>query len=106
MKNCAHCEETTTGRTFQHRNHTDMSIERLGWSCAPAKAPSIVRIGCRSNQRMLASDIKIARLSEMKSIGLGPDGKRRQGIVRGERRLGGSGYCARRLIRPAPSDLL
>jgi hypothetical protein len=38
--------------------------------------------------------------------GLGPDGKRRQGIVRSEFRLGGSGYCARRIIRPAPSDLL
>lgn len=38
--------------------------------------------------------------------GLGPDGKRRQGIVRATRRLGGDGYCARRLIRPAPSDLL
>lgn len=43
---------------------------------------------------------------EGNGVGLGPDGKRRQGIVRGERRLGGSGYCARRLIRPAPSDLL
>lgn len=38
--------------------------------------------------------------------GLGPDGKRRQGVVRATRTLGGSGYCARRLIRPAPSDLL
>lgn len=38
--------------------------------------------------------------------GLGPDGKRRQGVVRATRHLGGSGYCARRLIRPAPSDLL
>jgi hypothetical protein len=38
--------------------------------------------------------------------GLGPDGKRRQGVVRAVRHLGGSGYCARRLIRPAPSDLL
>jgi hypothetical protein len=38
--------------------------------------------------------------------GLGPDGKRRQGIVRAERKLGGEGYCARRLIRPSPADLL
>lgn len=38
--------------------------------------------------------------------GLGPDGKRRMGIVRAVRSLGGGGYCARRLIRPAPSDLL
>jgi hypothetical protein len=38
--------------------------------------------------------------------GFGPDGKRREGVVRAKRYLGGSGYCARRLIRPAPSDLL
>jgi hypothetical protein len=37
--------------------------------------------------------------------GLGPDGKRRQGIVTARRSLGGQGYCARRLIRPAPSDI-
>jgi hypothetical protein len=37
--------------------------------------------------------------------GLGPDGKRRQGVVTGRRALGGEGYCARRLIRPAPSDI-
>lgn len=37
--------------------------------------------------------------------GLGPDGKRRQGIVTARRHLGGEGYCARRLIRPAPSDI-
>jgi hypothetical protein len=43
---------------------------------------------------------------EGNGIGLGPDGKRRQGVVRAVRHLGGSGYCARRLIRPAPSDLL
>lgn len=43
---------------------------------------------------------------EGNGVGLGPDGKRRQGIVRGVRLLGGQGYCARRLIRPAPSDLL
>ena len=35
-----------------------------------------------------------------------PHAKRRQGVVRGERKLGGSGYCARRLIRPAIGDLL
>lgn len=38
--------------------------------------------------------------------GLLPDGTRRQGIVRGVRHLGGTGYCARRLIRPGTSDLL
>lgn len=43
---------------------------------------------------------------EGNGVGLGPDGKRRQGIVRGVRNLGGQGYCARRLIRPAPGDLL
>jgi hypothetical protein len=43
--------------------------------------------------------------------GIGPDGKRRQGIVRGERPLGlprGAAeptYHARWLVRPAPSDL-
>jgi hypothetical protein len=42
---------------------------------------------------------------EGNGVGLGPDGKRRQGIVTGQRKLGGSGYCARRLIRPAPSDI-
>lgn len=38
-------------------------------------------------------------------VGLGPDGKRRQGVVRSEVRLGGPGFCARRLIRPSPLDL-
>jgi hypothetical protein len=38
--------------------------------------------------------------------GLGPDGRRRQGVVRAERRLGGGGYCARMLIRPGFGDLL
>jgi hypothetical protein len=38
--------------------------------------------------------------------GVGPDGRRRQGIVRAERKLGGEGYCARRLIRPALADML
>lgn len=42
---------------------------------------------------------------EGNGFGLGPDGKRRQGIVIGQRKLGGDGYCARRLIRPAPSDI-
>lgn len=48
---------------------------------------------------------KVFRTIEGNGVGLGPDGKQRQGVVRAERRLGGSGYCARRLIRPAPSDL-
>lgn len=42
---------------------------------------------------------------EGNGFGLGPDGKRRQGVVTGQRKLGGEGYCARRLIRPAPSDI-
>lgn len=42
---------------------------------------------------------------EGNGVGYGPDGKRRQGVVSAERRLGGEGYCARLLIRPAPSDL-
>lgn len=42
---------------------------------------------------------------EGNGTGTGPDGKRRQGVVTAERRLGGEGYCARRLIRPAPSDI-
>lgn len=43
---------------------------------------------------------------EGNGIGVGPNGKRRQGVVRAVRKLGGSGYCARRLIRPAQGDLL
>jgi hypothetical protein len=43
---------------------------------------------------------------EGNGTGTGPDGKRRQGIVRAERRLGGSGFCARRLIRPSEWDLV
>jgi hypothetical protein len=48
---------------------------------------------------------KVFATLEGNGVGLGPDGKRRQGIVRGLRNLGGQGYCARRLIRPAVSDL-
>lgn len=43
---------------------------------------------------------------EGNGVGLGPDGKRREGIVRGQRKLGGAGYCARMLVRPGPSDLV
>lgn len=49
---------------------------------------------------------KVFQTIEGNGTGVGPDGKRRQGVVRGVRHLGGSGYCARRLIRPAPADLL
>lgn len=48
---------------------------------------------------------KVFNTLEGNGIGLGPDGKRRQGVVRGVRHLGGSGYCARRLIRPGTGDL-
>lgn len=51
-------------------------------------------------------DRKAFATIEGNGVGLGPDGKRRQGIVRAVRNLGGGGYCARRLIRPAPGDLL
>lgn len=43
---------------------------------------------------------------EGNGVGLGPDGKRRQGVVRGVRALGGPGYCARWLIRPAVGDMV
>lgn len=39
-------------------------------------------------------------------VGVGPDGKRRQGIVRSQHRVGGPGYCVRRLFRPSPLDLV
>lgn len=38
--------------------------------------------------------------------GTGPDGKPRQGVIKNRRRLGGNGWHARRIIRPAPADLL
>ncbi len=37
--------------------------------------------------------------------GTGPDGRRRQGVIKAERKVGGVGYCARRVIRPGASDL-
>lgn len=36
--------------------------------------------------------------------GVGPDGNHREGVVRAVRKLGGPGYCARRLIRPGVDD--
>jgi hypothetical protein len=51
-------------------------------------------------------DLRVFRTLEGNGSGVGPDGKHRIGIVRGLRHLGGGGYCARRLIRPAPSDLV
>lgn len=38
--------------------------------------------------------------------GDGPDGRPRQGVVRAVRPLGGAGYSARWLIRPAPGDII
>lgn len=43
---------------------------------------------------------------EGNGVGLGPDGKKRWGVVRGMRPLGGSSWHARRLIRLAASDLV
>ncbi len=43
---------------------------------------------------------------EGNGVGVGPNGNRRPGVVRAERKLGGDGYCARRLIRPGFGDLL
>jgi hypothetical protein len=42
---------------------------------------------------------------EGNGTGLAPNGKRWQGVVRGERKLGGDGWHARRLIRPSVEDL-
>lgn len=50
-------------------------------------------------------ETRIFRHVSGNGVGVGPDGKRRQGIVRGTSHVGGGGYCARRLIRPAPGDL-
>jgi hypothetical protein len=38
--------------------------------------------------------------------GIGPDGKVRTGIVRSEVRIGGPGYCVRRVVRPGDCDLI
>lgn len=38
--------------------------------------------------------------------GIGPDGRLRTGIVRGTTRVGGHGFCARRLIRPSIHDII
>jgi len=48
----------------------------------------------------------IFKTIEGNGVGLGPNGNRRQGVVKAERKLGGEGYCARRLIRPGFGDLL
>jgi hypothetical protein len=43
---------------------------------------------------------------EGNGTGAGPNGEIQQGVVRGQRKLGGvTGWMARRLLRPAPSDL-
>ena len=42
---------------------------------------------------------------EGNGVGRSSDGQIRQGVVRGKRKLGGDGWHARRLIRPAPGDL-
>lgn len=43
---------------------------------------------------------------EGNGTGRGPDGKQRQGVVRAMRHLGGTGWHARRLIRPSAEDLV
>ena len=42
---------------------------------------------------------------EGNGTGLAPNGKHWQGVVRGERRLGGDGWHARRMIRPSSEDI-
>lgn len=49
---------------------------------------------------------RIFETLEGNGVGIGPDGKSREGIVRAHRRVGGDGYCARMLVRPAPGDLI
>jgi hypothetical protein len=49
---------------------------------------------------------KVFRTIEGNGTGRGPDGKQRQGVVCGERHLGGNGWHARRLIRPSVEDLI
>lgn len=39
-------------------------------------------------------------------VGTGPDGRRRMGIVRGTSKLGGPGFCVRRVIRPSIHDII
>ncbi len=51
-------------------------------------------------------DTRTFQTIEGNGTGVGPNGKRLQGVVRAERKLGGHGYCARRLIRPGFGDLL
>jgi hypothetical protein len=66
---------------------------------SPADGDHICLVRSFDPVRMVFSTI------EGNGTGIGPDGRRRQGVVLAERKLGGAGYCARRLIRPAPSDL-
>jgi hypothetical protein len=47
----------------------------------------------------------VFRTIEGNGTGLAPNGKRWQGVVRAERKLGGEGWHARRLIRPSAEDL-
>ncbi len=51
-------------------------------------------------------ETRLFKTIEGNGSGLGPSGKRRQGVVRAERHVGGDGYCVRRIIRPGFGDLL
>jgi peptidoglycan hydrolase-like protein with peptidoglycan-binding domain len=51
-------------------------------------------------------ELHVFHTIEGNGTGTGPDGKPRSGIVRGVRHIGGPGYCVRRLIRLAPSDIV
>lgn len=50
---------------------------------------------------------KVFLTYEGNGTGTGPNGERQQGVIRGRRALGGAAgsWMARRLLRPAPSDL-
>ncbi len=58
----------------------------------------------------LAMGVDVARNAvltvEGNGVGIGPDGKHREGVVTGVRRLGGAGRRVLWIYRPAPSDLL
>lgn len=43
---------------------------------------------------------------EGNATGIGPKGNKREGVIRAMRRVGGSGYAARRVIRPSIADLV
>lgn len=50
-------------------------------------------------------ETRVFRTIEGNGMGMGPTGKRREGIVKAERPIDGIGYSAMWLYRPAPSDI-